>query len=258
MEPIALFLIYSALLVAVSLVAAYLPMAGALRDRQFHMMLALSAGIFIGLMMFILLPEGIEECEEGGIDTHYATFGAAAGFLAILALDKILESRHIHHCEEHAEEHQHRLTSISTFIGLAIHAACDGLMLAAMFIAGDEVGLVATIGLCVHKFVELFSLSSTMALTEMGRKAAFIRLGLFALITPVFGLLFFLLFDGMEVEGMLGIPLMFASGTLLYVTMCDMVPEAFHRKEDDLKSLAILIIGVLLMVAIALLFPHSH
>jgi len=62
----------------------------------------------------------------------------------------------------------------------------------------------------------------------------------------------------MEVEGTLGLPLAFAGGTLMYVTMCDLIPEAFHREEKDLKSLALLLIGVGIMVALALLFPHSH
>jgi zinc transporter ZupT len=258
MEPIIVFLLYSALLIAVSLIAAYLPMAGKLKDERAHLMIALSTGIFLGLLLFMLMPEGVEESEEGGIDTHYAMMVLALGFIVILVMEVLMKHKHIATCGCHSEEHAHELTSLSSYIGLAIHAACDGLALAAMFMAGEEVGLMATVGLCIHKFTELFSLSSTMLLTDLGNRKSMIRLGIFALITPVAGILCFLFFNDLEVEGLLGIPLMFAAGTLMCVTMCDMLPEAFHREHDDMKSLAMVLAGIALMLVIALLFPHSH
>ena len=259
MEPLLLFVLYSLVLIAVSLVAAYLPYAGKLEDKSAHYMVALSTGIFMGLMTFMLLPEGIEECEEGGIDTHYAMFALLAGFVLIMIIDTIMKNKHVATCgcELHKEEHGHRVNSMSSFFGLAIHAACDGLALAAMFLAGEEVGLMATIGLCIHKFAELFSLSSTMLLSDLGKKRSLIRLGIFSLITPVAGLLFFLLFSDMEVEGALGIPLTFAAGTLLFVTTCNMIPEAFHR-DKGYKTLALILLGIAIMLVVALAFPHSH
>ena len=59
-------------------------------------------------------------------------------------------------------------------------------------------------------------------------------------------------------EGTLGLPLAFAAGTLMYVTMCDMVPESFHRIKQEKVALALLIVGVAIMLAVALLFPHEH
>ena len=258
MEPEIIFAIYSILLIGISLVGAYLPQMGKTQDGRAHLMIALSAGIFLGLLLFILLPEALEESEEGGIDTHYAMMAVALGFIVILILNVLIRHKHHDDCGCHEDEHGHELISMSTFIGLAIHAACDGLALAAVFMAGEEMGLMATIGLCIHKFVELFSLSTTMSLTDFGKKTTMIRLGLFALITPIAGTLFFLLFNDMEVEGTLGLPLAFAGGTLLFVTMCDLIPESFHRDETDIKSLAILLIGLGIMLALALLFPHAH
>ncbi len=260
MEAWIQFSLYAALLFAVSLASAYLPMVRKLKDSQIHLLISLSAGIFIGLLMFMVLPEAIEESEHGGIDTHYAMIAVAIGFLVILVINTIMKEKHMATCacECHDDLHGHRMTSMSSFIGLGIHAACDGLALAALFIAGEEVGLIATIGMCIHKFAELFSLSSTMLLSDLGRKKSLTRLGLFSCITPVSGFAFFALFNDMEVEGMLGIPLAFAAGTLMYVTMCDMVPESFHRGKQNRKALILLVAGVLLMMAVALLFPHEH
>ena len=260
MEAIVQFALYALLLLGVSAAAAYLPMAKTLKDSQLHLLIALAAGIFLGLLLFMLLPEAIEECEHGDIDTHYAMMAVALGFLVILIINVILKEKHkaTCGCECHGDLHGHRLTSMSSFVGLAIHAACDGLALAAMFMAGEEVGLMATIGLCIHKFVELFSLSSTMLLSDLGKKKSYRMLGAFSLITPVAGLVFFALFRDMEVEGTLGLPLAFAAGTLMYVTMCDMIPESFHRSKQNKMALALLIAGIVVMLAVALLFPHEH
>ena len=95
-------------------------------------------------------------------------------------------------CECCQDAHSHRLTSTSSFIGLAVHAACDGLALAATFLAGEDVGLIATIGMCIHKFVVLFSLSATTVLAGDDSRKAYPRLLGFSLITPVAGIVFFL------------------------------------------------------------------
>ena len=259
MEPIVKFLLYSLLLIAVSFIGAYLPMIGKKKDERIHLMISLSAGIFIGLLMFMLLPEGLEECEMGGINTQQALMYMAAGFLVIMAIEIVMKQHHIRTCccgEDHDHDHDYNMAPSSAFIGLAIHAACDGLSLAAMFMAGEETGLIFAVGLCVHKFVELFSLSSTMMLSHKDRKTSLRNLALFSFITPVAGLLFFLLFSGMEVEGTLGIPLMFAGGTLLYVVTCDIIPEAFHHEEHNTRSFLVLLLGVALMFAIAVFFPE--
>ena len=257
MEPILLFTIYSMALIVVSLIAAYLPQTARVSELHSHMMIAISTGIFLGLLMFMLIPEGLEESEEGGIDTHFAMYALVAGFLAIMIVDVVMKSKHAITCGCEAEGHERHITSASTFVGLAIHAACDGLALAAMFMAGETIGLMATVGLCIHKFAELFSLSSTMLMSKLDRNQSMARLGLFSLITPVAGVVFFLLFSDMELEGVLGAPLLFAAGTLLYVTSCNMIPESFN-KGNKYVSLALVMLGLALMLAVALAFPHAH
>ena len=84
------------------------------------------------------------------------------------------------------------------------------------------------------------------------------RLGAFSLITPVCGIAFFTLFRDADVDGVLGIFLSFAAGTLMYVTMCDMIPESFHRSKQNRVAMALLIAGLAIMLAVALLFPHEH
>ncbi len=258
MDSLVTFTLYSILLLVVSMAGAFLPRVKELDDKQAHLLVSLSAGIFLGLLFFLLLPEAIEECEHGGVDVHVMMCAIAAGFIVILIIENLMKHRHMGtcSCECCQDAHSHKITSMSSFIGLSVHAACDGLALASTFMAGESVGLIATVGMCIHKFVVLFSLSTTMVLGDVDRPYA--RLFAFSLITPVAGIVFFLALSGIDIDEFTGIPLAFAAGTFMYVSMCDMLPEAFHRKKQDSASLALVIAGIVLILVFSLLFPHTH
>lgn len=261
MEAVATFALYSLLLLVVSMAGAALPRVRKLTDKQAHLLMALSAGIFLGLLFFLLLPEAIHESEDGGYDIHMVMYAIALGFLVIMTVEMVMKHKHMGgcSCECCQDNHSHKITSLSSFAGLSIHAACDGLALAATFLAGEEVGLIATVGMCIHKFVVLFSLSTTMVLTDYSQKQAFTRLFCFALITPLAGVVFFLALSGFsDIGGLTGLPLAFAAGTFMYVAMCDILPEAYHRKKQDIGSYSLVILGIVLILVFSILFPHGH
>ncbi len=260
MDSLMTFLLYAAILVAVSMVGAFLPHIKKLRDEEAHLLVALSTGIFLGLLFLMLLPEAMEQVENGGHDMDTAMYAVLAGFVVMMVVEVVMKHRNMCECGCQCcrDAHSHKIASMSSFIGLSVHAACDGLALAATFLAGETVGLMATVGMCIHKFVVLFSLSSTMLLTNMDRSSALRRLLGFSLITPVAGVLFFLVLNGIHVDGFVGIPLAFAAGTFMYVALCDMLPEAFHRENIDVKSFTLIVLGIFLILLMTLAFPHAH
>lgn len=260
MDSMMTFVLYALILIVVSMAGACIPHVRKLKDSQIHLLVALSTGIFLGLLFVMLLPEALEELEHGGFDMHDGMYAILGGFILIMLIEMVMKHRHMSGCSCQCCEdaHSHKITSISSFIGLSVHAACDGLALAATFLAGEEVGLVATIGMCIHKFVVLFSLSSTMLLSNMDRGTNMRYLFGFSLITPIAGILFFLLFNGIDIDGYTGIPLAFAAGTFMYVALCDMLPEAFHRKKQDVRSFILIIAGIALIAVMSILFPHVH
>lgn len=260
MDTVLTFAIYSILLLIVSMAGAFLPRIKKMDDTKAHLLVSLSAGIFLGLLFFLLLPEAIEECEHGGIGVHVMMCALAAGFITILLIENIIKHRHMGtcSCECCMDAHSHKITSMSSFIGLSVHAACDGMALASTFLAGEDVGLIATIGMCIHKFVVLFSLSTTMILAGNDNHSAYSRLFIFSMITPISGLIFFLALSGIDIDGFTGLPLAFAAGSFMYVSMCDMLPEAFHRKKQDSASMMLVVAGIILILLVSILFPHTH
>lgn len=252
MEALLTFLLFAVLLVAVSIIGAYLPRSRSMDEERIHALIAVSAGLFLGLLLLILIPEGMEESREAGFSDHYSMIVLAVAFLLIMALES-----YITHNSRSKEDLSHNVGTLGLYVGLGIHAICDGLVLAALFMAGETVGVMATIGLCIHKFADMFSLSSVTLMDGGDNSKVMKELIAFTLITPVAGIIFFLLMGGMELEGTLGLPLMFASGIMLYVTTCDILPEAFHEGKE-LKSVGLVSLGVILMILFFVFFPHFH
>ena len=260
METAVTFIIYTVALLAVSLVGAYLPYIRKLTDDQVHLLIALSAGIFLGILFFLLFPEAIHECEEGGIEEKYMMLTVLIAFLVILLVDVLIKHFHMASCpcECHKDQHKHRMGSFSAYIGLAIHAFIDGLLLASALIADSDIAWIALLGMCVHKFVELFSLSSTFLLSDKEKSTVMKYLLSYTLITPVGAIVSFLILNGASIDGMIGIPMAISAGTFMYVALCDMVPEAFHRENQQLKSFLFLVVGIAIAAMVFLVFGHSH
>lgn len=250
MDSYVVFIVYAVILLVCSMAGAYLPRIGHLGEKHAQLLIALSAGIFLGLLFLMLLPEALEETEHGGFDAHYAMYAILGGFALILVIDFFVQG-------ECAEGHSHNIASFSSMVGLSVHAVCDGMALAATFLAGEEVGLIATLGMCIHKFVVLFSLSSSMLVSHEDESKVLKRLFGFSLITPIAGILFMLFFNGIEIDQYSGLPLSFAAGTFMYVAIAHMLPDALHEGRDK-KTIVMIIAGILLMLAISLLFPHHH
>ncbi len=265
MDGALVFAGYAAILFVVCMAGAYLPQIRQLNDSQKHLLIAITAGIFVGLLFWLFIPESFElSVEHGGFDFHDVCIAIVAGFLVISLIDVIIKHHHMAACpcELHEDEHSHEMVSISAFIGLSIHACCDGLALAAATMGGETLGVVALSGMCLHKFVETFSLSSSLLLTDEDSRTKWMYLTGFSLITPIMGMVFYLFLNGLDVEGISGIPMAFAAGTFMFVTFCNLLPEAYHRKGQDLKTFVFIVIGVAIaagvMTLVNMMGGHSH
>jgi zinc transporter ZupT len=253
------FLALTAAVLAVSLLAAYFPMSVRATDKQIHLMIAFSAGVFVGILFLILLPEAVHECAEGGFDEMAAMCVILAGFLMMFAVDFIFKhyKQSECDCDECVDHHSHQVTSLSAWIGLSIHSCFDGLSLATAFLIGEDIGIVVLIALCLHKAVAVFSLSS-MFLLAGNRRRSMIYLGVFCVITPLAALISYFILGEVESD-IAGLAFAFSAGVFMFVTMLHMIPEAFHRKDLDIRSLALLIAGLAAVVVIAVLMgPHIH
>jgi len=259
METTVSFVLCMILILGVSLVCAYLPISIRAKDSTMHLMIAFSAGVFIGILFLVLLPEAIHESEEGGFEHMTVMYAILIGFLVTFVIDFAFKyfKRAECDCDECMDFHSHTVTSLSAFVGLSIHACFDGLALATAFIVGDEVGALMLAAICIHKAAEVFSLSSTFMLSDNKKKAG-MYMTAFCLMTPLAGVIAYLLLEGVDIA-FAGIAFAFSAGIFMFVTMMDIVPEAFHRKNLSIKSLLLLILGLcVILLTVLLMGPHAH
>lgn len=265
-DPLMVLVLFAVAILATSLAGAYLPNLRETDSRRTHLLVALSSGIFIGILFFTLLPDVMDAAHEAlhdgaGHEIFMETcLFVAIGFLAVLFVDVLLKHFHVGSCpceHEHDEPHGHDLTSWTAFIGLAVHAAIDGMLLAIAVWAGDDIGIGVLVALAIHKFVELFSLSSIFKLTDWNRRKRLMYLLGFTLITPIAAFVSWPIIDLVSGVSML-IPLALATGTFMYVGIYSLLPEAFHERKDVLVSFALVIAGIALMAAITILLGHGH
>lgn len=242
-------IVFALVIFAVTLAAARIPfIIGREKHRDLHRLITFSAGVMVGVLFLMLLPEALERSWDNGVSEDTMAVAMLCGFLLLFVADFLVKKYLMK--EDACEETEHDITSLSAFIGLAIHSFFDGLALAAAFIAGEDVGIMVLIALCLHKSVVVFSLSSTMLMSHSHNRA-WLYLVAFSAISPLAAIVSYFAMDtgGLETAG---IALCFSVGIFAFVTMCDMIPEAFRHEKRDNTQMLIFLIGIVICFAVAL------
>ena len=134
-------------------------------------------------------------------------------------------SRFEEETEEGLQERHAAPQSMATTIGLVIHAAADGIALAASsFISQSSVGFIVFLALMIHKAPAAFGLTSVLLKQGFSKKQARAHLVVFSLAAPVGAFATWALVNliaggriegGEETEFWTGLILLFSGGTFL-------------------------------------------
>ncbi len=240
-------------------IGGILPQYVNLSDRGLHRFLALGTGMLLGTIFYHMLPDALH--------SFSATSFVLVGLLGVFVVERILVAEHAHSHHSHEGDHHHRegdehnlqdhsnhgIIGVTAFAGLSVHALMVGLGLAAQL--GDVVTAVPLMtSLLVHKLSEAFSLSTIFLLAGYTKTRSLLLLGIFALIEPL-GVAIGAVALGILPHGWEAGAAGLAAGTFLYVALCDLLPEVFHRREGRWGSLLMLVLGI---AAIALMITGGH
>lgn len=259
-------------IVTIFLVAALggsLPLLFKPTDRLLHGALSFSSGVFLGAVFLHLFPElaGIAEGGHGkppifdptgrldpdaagGGHVHgdpFLWFWVLIGVLAVYLVESLLLGNHAE-CHgttehgDHADQHHHNTVGWAALIGLSLHALTAGVALAGAT-DGSSRAQSLFIGLVAHKGFESFSLTSVFRLAGASRTRIVVLVLLFSAVTPLGVLLGGTIKAGIGGRGD-GIMMALAAGTFLYVCLCELLPEVFHRREDIFAKLVLLASGI--------------
>jgi zinc transporter ZupT len=199
-------------------------------------LLALSAGFILSLVFLELVPESIEAL---GSD---APLIMLLGY-AVLHFFEHTVVGHLHFGEEtHPEIMVSRAASVSTFIGLSIHAFFDGFAISVGMQFDYYLGLLIFVAVLLHKIPEGLTIASVMLVAQRQRRTAFLASAAVAVATML-GVFSAFFLAGIN-ERMVGYAFAFSAGLATYVGASDLIPEINHSRR---RIMPLMVFGGMLL-----------
>ncbi len=229
-------------------------------SRVVRHLVSLSAGVLLGTALLHTLPEAF----ESGVDSHTLFATLLGGLLFFFLLEKAELYRHDHHHEGDGHHHHHHHDAeqagrggYSVLVGDSIHNFCDGIIIAAAFIADPWLGLTTSLAIVLHEIPQ--EVGDFIVLLNAGfsrRKALFFNAlsGLAAVVGGVLG--YFVLGLWQEVYPFL---LVIAASSFIYVAVADLIPQMQRRMpwREMLSQVAWIAAG-LGVIVLAIGVMHAH
>jgi zinc transporter ZupT len=207
-----------------------------LADRT-SAILAVSAGIVLGVAFLDLLPEALE-FGEGRYDARTILTFAAIGFGGYLLLNRVVASA----------ERRIRWEAHLGPASLTLHSFLDGMLMGVAFQIGPEVGWVVALAVLTHDLADGINTVSLARSASRHRTAC--RWLLVNGMAPLTGVLAGLM---IRLEGSVLAPLMAVfGGIFLYIGACELVPRSLAR-DGRLRTTGAVLAGVALMLVLTTL-----
>ncbi len=226
--------------IAVSLLASM-----ATHPRMVPVLVSYAIGAMLGAVFLDLLPHAFEHAS----DIHQIMATVLGGILFFFLLEKLVLWRHCHehHCEAHehiGHSHSPKASGWLILLGDVIHNFVDGILIAAAFAGGTEIGIVTALAIIAHEIPQETGDFVILVHSGFSRMKAILFNMLSSLATLTGAVLAYLLLSGLEawVPSMLAL----AAASLLYVSVADLIPGLHKRPE--LKATGLQIVMILLGV----------
>lgn len=117
-------------------------------------LVSLSTGVLLGTALLHVLPEAF----ESDVAPHSLFLTLLGGLMFFFLLEKAELYRHGHHHEHDDHDHHHGFDAEqagrggwSVLIGDSIHNFCDGVLIAAAFLADPHIGAVTALAIIAHE-----------------------------------------------------------------------------------------------------------
>ena len=217
--------------------------------------LGFAGGVMVAASIWSLLLPGIEEAENNGqIGWLITAGGFVLGVLLLLLADYFLKKRF------RGLELSGRSSSLSkktTMLVLAVvvHNIPEGMAVGLAFALAMEhpadvtlfSGAIAlAIGIGIQNYPEGMAVTLPLLREGISKKKAFMIGSLSAIVEPVFGVAAAALAG--VVEGIMPLFLAFAAGTMIYVVVEELIPEAHLGEKENIGTLGFIMGFVVMMI----------
>ena len=242
-------------LIAASLTVAVL-------GRVVKSLVSLSAGVLLGTSLLHVLPEAFDS--DAGADRLFATL--LGGLLFFFLLEKAELYRHGHHHEGDDPHHHHHhgfdaeqagTGGWTVLLGDSIHNFCDGLIIAAAFLADTQLGIVTALAVVAHEIPQEVGDYIVLLNAGFSRAKALLYNALSGAAAVAGGVLGY--FVAKPWEDLFPYLLVVASSSFIYVAVADLLPQLQRRLSLAQTLAQVAWIGAgLLLVSGATALLHAH
>ncbi|HQL78978.1 MAG TPA: ZIP family metal transporter [Verrucomicrobiota bacterium] len=271
-SPTVLLLGYCLLALLAALAGGFMPTLFKLTHIRLQMSVSFVAGLMLGLSVLGLLPHATHELGS----VHQSTAWLLVGFLVMFFLQRFVPFHHhdvpegsptepCGHTHSLAERSARSLSWIGLAFGLSIHSVFDGLAMAAAVASdahahGGALGLGTALAVILHKPFGALAITTLMAASGAGRASRHWVNLLFACVTPLGAMLFFLGASpwAHEHPAWLGCALAFSAGTFLCIACADLLPELQFHTHDRLRLSVALAAGLGIAILVGQLETSCH
>ncbi|GAA0739865.1 ZIP family metal transporter [Ideonella azotifigens] len=254
------YIVMSTLIGGVLSVVVAASLTFAVLSKLVKHLVSLSAGVLLGTALLHVMPEAFE---GGKAEPHTLFAVLLGGLLFFFLLEKAELYRHDHHHEGDGHHHHHHFDAeragrggFSVLLGDSIHNFCDGVIIAAAFLADPHLGLTTSIAIILHEIPQ--EVGDTIVLINAGlsRKRALFYNALSGLAAVVGGVLGYYVVGAWI--GVMPYLMVAASSSFIYVAVADLLPQMQKRLPwRDLVSQIVWIGAGLLLVSFAISFMHD-
>ncbi len=239
------------------LIAASLTVS--LLGRVVKHLVSLSTGVLLGTALLQVLPEAFER----GARPQALFITLLAGLLFFFLLEKAELYRHTHHHEGDGHHHHHHFDAeqagrggLSVLVGDSIHNFCDGVIIAAAFLADHHLGLATAVAIIAHEIPQEVGDYIVLLNAGLSRSKALLYNAVSGLAAVAGGVLgYFVVGPWQELFPFL---LVAASSSFIYVAVADLIPQLQRRLpwRETLAQLGWLAAGLALVTAVVRFGGH--
>ena len=231
-------------------------------SRLVQHLVSLSAGVLLATALLHVLPEAF----ESEVNPHTLFLTLLAGLLFFFLLEKAELYRHTHHHEGDDPHHHHHhgfdaeqagRGGWSVLVGDSIHNFCDGIIIAAAFLADTHLGVVTALAIIAHEIPQEVGDYIVLLNAGFSRARALAYNALSGGAAVVGGIVGYFVVGPWK--GLFPYLLVAASSSFIYVAVADLLPQMQRRLpwRDTVSQLAWLAAGLVVVMS-AMQLLHSH
>ena len=232
-----------------------------LRTSWIPMLVSFAIGTLLGAAFLEVIPAAFDQG-----DAHEAALAILGGIFGFFVLEKLMLWRHCHteDCEAHdpqevgksAAAHDHGRSGALIIVGDTIHNFVDGVLIAAAFLQGPEVGIVAAVAIIAHEIPQEVGDFLILLHSGYSRARALAMNMLSSVATIVGGVLGYYslqVLEGLE-TALLGV----VAASMIYVAVADLIPGLHRRPEwrDGVSQTVLIALGIGCIAMVRVLVSH--